>query len=65
MLPARNIPVPQNELIRRKMEIILNHQRMENIEMTNENPWSVREQLPIQVLKKFTVAIVYGPDAKY
>lgn len=33
--------------------------------MTNENPWSVREQLPIQVLKKFTVAIVYGPDAKY
>ena len=66
MLPERNTPIPENELLKRKFENILNSHRMDNIDITNEeeNRFEV-EKLPFQVVKKFTVALVYGPKAQY
>lgn len=67
MMPARNMPVPPNEIIKKKFENILNNHRKDNIDATHEEGLitSEKEKLPIEILKNFTLAIVYGPRATY
>lgn len=70
-LPARNVPVKPEDLIKRKFENILNNHRFENIDIAAEEAEDggasrpENERLPIEVLKKFTVSIVYGTKSAY